>query len=196
MSLYTKTGDQGETGLYGGRRVRKDHARVCAYGTVDEAGSAIGLAAASPGVSSATRETLLDILSDLFDLGAELAAPSDHSHAVESLSARLDSRVSVERVAEFEAIIDYWEARLPPLTSFVLPTGSETAARLQAARSAVRRAEREAVSLADQGEMVREQVIHYLNRLSDLLFILARASNHESGYGDLVWKGKKMGKTP
>jgi cob(I)alamin adenosyltransferase len=192
VKIYTRTGDRGDTGLFGGGRVRKDHERVRAYGTVDEANSAIGMAAAAPDLPRDLHGPLLEIMSDLFDVGAELATPHDASAA---LSARLVTRVDASRVTELEHAIDAVDAEVVPLAAFVLPTGSDAAARLHMARTAVRRAEREVVTLLVD-EPVRAEVLTYLNRLSDLLFAWSRLANARAGVGDVPWRPRKDAGAP
>jgi cob(I)alamin adenosyltransferase len=189
MKLYTRTGDDGGTALFGGGRVKKSDARVCAYGAVDEANATVGLAHAAPDLPAPLGQVLVLVMSDLFDLGAELATPVDKR---EALDERLNSRIDDARVAALEAAIDDATARVPPLSTFVLPTGGEAAARLHLARTVVRRAEREVVSLAEHSP-VRPLAITYLNRLSDLLFAWARLSAHSNGFGDVAWQAKKDG---
>ena len=190
MKLYTKTGDRGDTGLFGGERVRKDHERVRAYGAIDEANSAIGMAAsASPALPSDISAELPGIMSDLFDVGAELATPSGGADA---LAKKLVTRVDAARIAELERFIDAVEAEVPPLQTFVLPAGTDGAARLHYARTVVRRAEREIVSLSSSANVtLRDDVIIYVNRLSDLLFAWARLANHRAGVGDVPWSARK-----
>jgi cob(I)alamin adenosyltransferase len=187
MKLYTRTGDDGGTALFGGARVAKDNPRVAAYGTVDEANATVGLASASPDLPPLLKQELLAVMSDLFDLGAELATPVDKD---EALQARLDSRVDEARITALEHAIDDATARVPPLTTFVLPTGGDAAARLHVARTVVRRAEREVVTLA-RDTSVRPLVVVYLNRLSDALFAWARLAAHSNGHGDVAWQAKK-----
>jgi cob(I)alamin adenosyltransferase len=189
MKIYTKAGDAGETGLYGGARVSKDDARVEAYGTVDELNCALGVARAalSPDMEHATDTGLLlaRLQRELFDLGAELATPP----------ARLDSKlgqrvplVTDGRIGELETHIDRMDATLEPLKAFILPGGTPLSAALHVARAVCRRAERRAVTLArmDTGT-VRPEALRYLNRLSDLLFVLARYANHDAGVPDVPW---------
>lgn len=189
MKLYTKTGDEGRTALFGGQRVSKAHPRVSAYGAVDEANAVIGLAAA---IAQGRLRTLLEeIMSDLFDLGAELATPPDEG-AEAKLGQRLASNVDDRRITALEREIDDADGALPALKTFVLPTGTDLAARLHVARTAVRRAERAVIDLRDaEGEPVRGEVVRYLNRLSDLLFALARKANHDEGVGDIPWRARK-----
>ena len=187
MKLYTRTGDTGGTALFGGQRVDKDHERVAAYGTVDEANATVGLAHSAADLPPTLRAELLLVMSDLFDLGAELATPADKDGA---LADRLDSRIDDDRVKALEDAIDDATARVPPLTTFVLPTGGDAAARLHLARTVVRRAERELVSLA-KVTGVRPLAITYVNRLSDALFAWARFAAHSNGHGDVPWQAKK-----
>ena len=171
--IYTKTGDDGTTGLGDGSRIAKDSARVAAYGTVDEANSAIGLVLAC-GVAQDVGALLTTVQHQLFDLGGELCIPG---HA-----AIFDADV-----AALEQALDAYNDPLPPLKDFILPGGGEAAARCHLARTIVRRAERETVTLA-RHETVRPEAIRYLNRLSDLLFVLARVLARASGHGEVLWK--------
>jgi cob(I)alamin adenosyltransferase len=188
--IYTKTGDQGDTGLGDGRRVPKDHPRVAAYGTVDELNSVLGLLAAHLPADAEIRQTtalLRAIQNDLFDLGADLCVPLPPEPASE---VRL--RVSAAQVAPLEAAIDRLNSDLTPLHSFVLPGGSRAAAWCHLARTVCRRAEREVVALV-RAEPVNPQTLVYLNRLSDLLFVLARVLNR-NGQDDVLWvPGKTTG---
>lgn len=188
MKIYTRVGDEGNTALFGGQRVSKNALRVRAYGAVDEANSFIGFAAVSPDLEGEIAASLTEIMSDLFDLGAELATPPARG---ESLKGRLDTRVDDTRVTELEGLIDRADTELDPLTTFVLPTGTDGAARLHLARTVARRAEREVVSLRDAGEDVRDALLAYLNRLSDLLFVYARLANKRAGKGDVPWQARK-----
>jgi cob(I)alamin adenosyltransferase len=178
--IYTKTGDQGETGLGDGSRVPKDHLRVSAYGTVDELNALLGTITASfPQV--ADRALLVAIQNDLFDVGADLCVPQPENEAP---SSKL--RVTAEQVTHLEEAIDRLNVHLQPLTSFVLPGGRPEAAWLHLARTVCRRAERDVVSLSHQ-EKINPQVVIYLNRLSDLLFVLARFAN-DNGREDVLWQ--------
>ena len=170
--IYTRTGDDGTTGLGDGTRVAKDSARVNAYGTVDEANSTIGLLLAAE-LPDGVRELLTRIQHQLFDLGGELCIPG---HA-----AVFDADVDA-----LEARLDHYNDDLPPLKDFILPGGGEAAARCHIARTVVRRAERDAVTLS-RHDAVRPQAIRYLNRLSDLLFVLARALARACGHGEVLW---------
>ncbi len=177
--IYTKAGDQGKTGLGDGTRVAKDHPRVAAYGAVDELNAALGvLLAEQP--SFADAELIRSVQNDLFDVGADLCVPPTSE---ESAGQRL--RVKTEQAARLEAAIDRLNEPLTPLNSFVLPGGTSAAAWCHLARTVCRRAERDVVTLAHE-EPVNPQVIVYLNRLSDLLFVLARACN-DQGKGDVLW---------
>ncbi len=175
--IYTRTGDDGSTGLADGSRRAKDDARVAAYGTVDEANSVIGIARLS--ADSATDAMLARIQNDLFDVGADFATPGDDFGA-DSTSLR----ATASQVDRLEGEIDAMNADLAPLTSFILPGGSATAAHLHLARTVVRRAERLAVTAA-MVETINPTAIRYLNRLSDHLFVLARVANGSKG--DVLW---------
>jgi cob(I)alamin adenosyltransferase len=180
--IYTKTGDQGETGLGDGSRVPKDHARVTAYGSVDELNAVLGLLLAQPGGRQAAEdvELLRSIQNDLFDVGADLCRPQKPS---EQPGQRL--RVTPEQVRRLEAAIDRLNEGLAPLRSFVLPGGSPAAAWCHLARTVCRRAERDVVALG-RAESINPQALIYLNRLSDLLFVLARVCNG-NGQDDVLW---------
>lgn len=181
MSIYTKTGDQGETSLFGGGRVPKDHPRVAAYGDVDELNAALGLAGAVP--SEREEDALLArIQHDLFAIGAILAAPEPERVSRALAKARLDEG----RVGDLERAIDALNDELPPLAAFVIPGGVARAAALHFARTVCRRAERSVVALARR-ESVPALIIVYLNRLSDLLFMMARATNRRAGREERTW---------
>ena len=180
MKIYTRTGDAGQTGLYGGGRVRKDNPRIAAYGTVDELNAFLGLARAT-GLPPQIDEVLARLQNELFDLGAELASPDPQ--------ARGTAVINEARVAVLEGIIDGFEEPLPPLKEFILPGGSTGAALLHVARTVCRRAEREVVLLTSlPDENVSTSLIAYLNRVSDLLFVLARAANAAAGQKDVPWQ--------
>ncbi|MGI4877893.1 MAG: cob(I)yrinic acid a,c-diamide adenosyltransferase [Janthinobacterium lividum] len=175
--IYTRTGDDGSTGLADGSRRSKDVARIAAYGTVDEANSVIGIVRLSAGPE--TDAMLARIQNDLFDVGADLATPgADFAAGASAL------RATAAQVTRLETEIDLMNAHLAPLASFILPGGSPAAAYLHLARTVVRRAERLAVTAA-AAEPVNPLAIRYLNRLSDHLFVLARAEN--AGNGDVLW---------
>lgn len=177
--IYTRTGDQGETGLGDNSRVPKDHLRVAAYGGVDELNAVLGiLVAQEPGDPEA--DLLRSIQNDLFDVGADLCVPQGSD---EPPGQRL--RVRPEQAARLEKAIDRLNEALAPLTSFVLPGGRPAAAWCHLARTVCRRAERDVVSLS-HAESINPQVVIYLNRLSDLLFVLARAYNR-NGRDDVLW---------
>jgi cob(I)alamin adenosyltransferase len=184
--IYTKTGDRGDTALGDGSRVPKDHARVAAYGSVDELNAVLGLLRALR-PEPAEAPLLCSIQNDLFDVGADLCVPPASG---ESPGSRL--RVRPEQATRLEAAIDRLNASLGPLTSFVLPGGSPAAAWAHLARTVCRRAERDVVTLA-RAEAVNSEVVVYLNRLSDLLFVLARVYNSQ-GAGDVLWEpGQSQG---
>src|SRR5205823_14891871 len=186
--IYTKSGDKGETGLGDGGRVPKDHPRVAAYGAVDELNAVLGLLTAHhPDAPEA--DLLRSIQNDLFDVGADLCVPQP---ADEGAGQRL--RVQPSQSERLEKAIDRLNAGLAPLTSFVLPGGQPAAAWCHLARTVCRRAERDAVTLA-RTEPINPEVIVYLNRLSDLLFVLARAYNG-NGRDDVLWVPGKMQKSP
>jgi cob(I)alamin adenosyltransferase len=176
MKIYTKTGDAGQTGLFGGPRVSKDHARIEAFGTVDELNSHLGLVRTLP----AARDfdpLLRRIQCELFDLGAQLATPGIG-----------DERITTDHVRHIESAIDRHEAELEPLTCFILPTGTPLAAAFHVARTVCRRAERRVVTLASRLETtVPANAIEYLNRLGDLLFVLARVANRRERVADDPW---------
>ncbi len=174
--IYTRTGDDGSTGLGDGSRVSKDSARVCAYGTVDEANSAIGLVLASE-LPEDVRALLVGVQHQLFDLGGELCIPG---HA-----AIFDA--DIERL---EQQLDRCNADLPPLKDFILPGGGLAAAHCHLARTVCRRAEREVVTLS-RHDAVRPEAVRYLNRLSDLLFVLARVLARASGHGETLWNHER-----
>lgn len=177
--IYTKSGDTGETGLGDGQRVEKDHARVEAFGQVDELNAVLGLvAASSPGVPEAT--LLRTIQNDLFDVGADLCVPQPEG---EPPGERL--RVSAAQAERLEKEIDRLNDGLQPLRSFILPGGTPVAARLHLARTVCRRAERAVVTLMHT-DRVNPHALIYLNRLSDLLFVMARVAN-DGGRGDVLW---------
>jgi cob(I)alamin adenosyltransferase len=190
MKIYTRTGDSGETGLFGGQRVRKDHVRVEAYGDVDELNSLIGLAIAGldPGdAGAAIAERLRVVQSELFTLGANLATPRPEDGGRENSAI---PPVDPTRIEALERWIDEAEAGVEPLRNFVLPGGSEAAARLHVARTACRRAERRTITLAYEAH-IDENVVVYLNRLSDYLFTLARLANRLADVQDTPWRGPR-----
>ncbi len=181
LKIYTKTGDDGDTGLFGGGRVPKDHPRVTAYGEVDELNAVIGQAR-SVEMMPRIDEVLAPVQRDLFALGAMLATP-DLVKMKEQLEK---ARISDARIAQLEQAIDDGEAELEPLKAFILPGGTAKAAALHVARTVCRRAERAVIHLQKDTE-VPQLVIVYLNRLSDLLFVLARVANKRAGAGEVTW---------
>ena len=179
--IYTKTGDDGTTGLVRGARRKKNDLRIEAFGTVDEANSCIGLARLSSGGMPKIDNVLARIQNDLFDLGSDLATPGEDADA-----ANPSLRVTAAQTEWIERQIDHYNESLAPLTSFVLPGGTPLSAALHLARTVTRRAERLVVALADKETDINAEAIKYLNRLSDLLFVLARAAN-ANGEKDVLW---------
>lgn len=179
--IYTRTGDAGATRLASGATVSKTDLRVEAYGSVDEANACLGLARVHTAGSGELDAMLARVQNELFDLGADLARPAKPDEAPGSVLRILDSQV-----ARLEAEIDALNAELPPLASFVLPGGTAAAAALHLARTVCRRAERDAVRLAEGGEVVSGPALRYLNRLSDLLFVAARHAN-DRGAREVFW---------
>ncbi|HEU4778298.1 MAG TPA: cob(I)yrinic acid a,c-diamide adenosyltransferase [Steroidobacteraceae bacterium] len=172
--IYTRTGDDGTTGLGDGTRVRKDHTRVEAYGTVDEANSAIGVILSVSGLPAEVARCLTEVQHDLFDLGGELCIPDTQV-------------IKAEQIAQLEQVLDRFNDPLPPLKDFILPGGGSGAAHCHLARTIVRRAERCVWTLA-ASEQVNAEVPKYLNRLSDLLFVIARVlARHEHG-SEVLWR--------
>jgi len=188
MKLYTRTGDDGTTGLFSGARVSKDHPRIEAYGTVDELNAVLGLVLAACDRTHAFERRVHEVVSvlqsRLCDIGADLATPEGAKQ-----QARIH-RIDDEDVAEAEGWIDEMDAANPPLRSFVMPAGTELAARLHLARTVCRRTERTIISLGSI-EPVGEPLLRYMNRLSDLFFAMARRANHERGIPDAPWTPKK-----
>ena len=186
--IYTKTGDKGQTSLWGGGRISKDDLRVETYGSLDELNSAIGVVIAC-GIAKSVEKVLIPIQCDLFQLGAEFAA-ADRS--------KLDVTIGESHVERLENAIDEFDEKLEPLKAFILPGGGTSGAHCHMARTICRRAERLAVSLAktncDQTTVVSEFAIQYLNRLSDLLFVLARAINADHDTAEVTWLPEKSEK--
>ncbi len=174
--IYTRTGDDGTTGLGDGTRTAKDSARVNAYGTVDELNSAIGIVLACELPGTVT-EALTQIQHDLFDLGGELCIPGM-------------AMVHADDIERLERTLDAFNEDLPPLKEFILPGGGMAAAQCHLARTICRRAEREVVTLA-RDEAVRGEAVHYLNRLSDLLFVIARVLARATGHGEVLWQHER-----
>jgi len=181
MRLYTRTGDAGETGLPGGARVPKDDPRVAVCGDLDEVNCAIGAAASLCGDEEIAAD-LAALQSGLFSLAAEIAEGPTEANG---------PRITCEAVAQLEARVDRWQSILRPLTNFILPGGCPAAAAAHVARANCRRAERAVVSLAKR-QPINLQALAYLNRASDLLFVLARAANARAGVADVVWTGNRM----
>jgi cob(I)alamin adenosyltransferase len=181
VKIYTRTGDKGETGLFSSVRISKDSPRVRAYGEIDELNSVLGLIRAS------SKNRIIDLVleslqKDLFVAGADLASPTDETHDV--------PRITEEMVAGLEKVIDMFEGGLPALKVFILPGGGETGALLHFARSVTRRTERSIVSLS-KIEKVNENLVPYFNRLSDLLFVMARSVNYQEGHDEDEWHRSK-----
>jgi cob(I)alamin adenosyltransferase len=174
--IYTRTGDDGTTGLGDGTRVGKDSARVNAYGTVDELNSSIGIVLACD-IDERMREVLTQVQHDLFDLGGELCIPGM-------------AMVHAADIERLEQMLDAFNEDLPPLKEFILPGGGMAAAHCHLARTICRRAEREIVTLA-RHDAVRPEAMRYLNRLSDLLFVLARVLARASGHGEVLWQHER-----
>jgi cob(I)alamin adenosyltransferase len=183
VKIYTRTGDTGSTGLFGGGRVIKSHPRVEAYGDVDELNATIGFARAIEPMPRVD-EVLVPIQRDLFAIGALLATPDREKMQQHLTKARIDN----QRVLELEHAIDEGDRELEPLRAFIVPGGTPKAATLHMGRTVCRRAERRVVALSEMEEgAIPALVIVYLNRLSDLLFTLARVANHRAGAGEVTW---------
>ena len=180
MKIYTKTGDGGETGLLAGPRVSKNHVRVAAYGDLDELNATLGLARAE-GLPQEVDSVLGRIQHELFNVGSELACPHPEAYGL--------PMVEPVHIAALEKEIDAFESALPPLQQFILPGGSRCSALLHMARTVCRRAERRVVELREcEADKVSENVVGYVNRLGDLLFLLARAANQAAGVPDVPWQ--------
>lgn len=179
MKIYTKTGDEGKTSLFGGERVEKNHLRLEAYGTIDELNSVLGVSS-SFNNDELVKKIIYEIQNSLFRVGSELATPPEvKSKAIVSISS--------EEITNIENVIDDIELKLNPLQNFILPGGSKSASFLHLARTICRRAERKIIEL-DLNESINPDIIVYINRLSDLLFVLARFANHLSSTPEIGWK--------
>lgn len=191
MKIYTRTGDKGTTGLYGGKRIDKDNIRLAAVGTVDELNSAIGLAIVhvTGNTANVTRikKELIKIQGDLFEIGAVLATPAKVRAKEKRIHKEFNAHLK-KRVLEFETLIDELTAKLSPLKTFILPGGSNGGSLLHLARAISRRAERMVVALSKK-EPVEEEILMYMNRISDLLFTMARFVNYKEGEKERIWKG-------
>jgi len=183
MKLYTRTGDDGSTGLFDGRRVGKDSPRIDACGEVDELNSLIGWAAAACG-DDAQREILAACQRSLFEMGADIATPRPRAGEQDRVA-----RITPHHAGQLEKYMDEVCDKLPPMDHFILPGGTELAARLHVARAVCRRVERRCVTLL-RSEPVCQDIPIYLNRLSDLLFALARSANHQAGVADVPWRAR------
>jgi cob(I)alamin adenosyltransferase len=184
VKIYTRRGDRGETDLFGGGRVPKDNLRVAAYGDVDELNACVGVAVSATEQQD-LRAFMQRIQNSLFDLGSQLATPRQPDDEKHSLPT-----VDLTVVEELEGEIDRLEGELEPLKSFILPGGTPAAAALHHARTVCRRAERSTVAL-DRVESLAPAIVQYLNRLSDLLFTMARVANARSGVSDVAWVGRE-----
>ena len=177
MKIYTKTGDDGNTGLQGDFRISKSHSRIMAYGTVDEANAAIGIVLTNT-LDDDIRQVLTQIQNELFLLGSDLSNQNLND---------LKNRISLDRVEKLEEFIDKFELELSPITNFILPGGNVAAAQIHQVRTIVRRAETLVVKLSDKNE-INSNCIKYLNRLSDLMFVMGRLINKRNGVDDIIWK--------
>ena len=177
MKIYTKTGDDGNTGLQGDFRIAKSHPRILAYGTVHEANAMIGVVLSNV-LDDDVREVLNTIQNELFLLGSDLSNQNLND---------LKNRISLDMVEKLEKIIDKFELELPPITNFILPGGNVAAAQIHQVRTIVRRAETLVVQLSDKDE-INSNCIKYLNRLSDLMFVMGRLINKRNGIEDIIWK--------
>ena len=177
MKIYTKTGDDGNTGLQGNLRISKSHPRIVSYGTVDEANAALGIVLTNP-LDDDIKEILTNIQNELFLVGADLSNPNLND---------MKNRVELKMIEQLEQYIDKLESELPPLTNFILPGGDPAAAQLHYVRTIIRRAETLTVQLSEHDE-INSNCIKYLNRLSDLFFILGRIINKRKGIDDILWK--------
>ena len=179
MKIYTKTGDEGQTGLFAGPRVSKDDVRIEAYGAVDELNAALGLARCES-LPTQIDETLLRVQSELFSVGAELATPDPQKHGT--------ALIGQQHIAALERAIDELDAQLPPLKNFILPAGARGACLLHLARGICRRAERRVVTLLNtSGTNVAPRLVAYLNRLGDYLFVAARWTNQNASSSEITW---------
>jgi cob(I)alamin adenosyltransferase len=177
MKIYTKTGDDGNTGLQGDFRISKSHPRIIAYGTVDEVNAAIGVVLTNT-LDEDVSQLLNQIQNDLFLLGSDLSNQNLND---------LKNRVTLEMIEKLEESIDIFESELPPITNFILPGGNVAASQIHQVRTIVRRAETLLVKLSDKDE-INSNCIKYLNRLSDLMFVMGRLINKRNGVEDIIWK--------
>jgi len=177
MKIYTKTGDDGNTGLQGDFRISKSHSRIIAYGTVDEANAAIGVVLTNT-LDDDISQLLNQIQNNLFLLGSDLSNQNLND---------LKNRVTLEMIEKLEESIDTFESELPPITNFILPGGNVAASQIHQVRTIVRRAETLVVKLSDKDE-INSNCIKYLNRLSDLMFVMGRLINKRNGIEDIIWK--------
>jgi len=180
LKIYTKTGDDGTTGVQGNSRLNKSHPRIIAYGTIDEANASLGIVLTNK-LDSDIVEILTQIQNNLFVVGADLSNPD---------LSQSENRITSSMVTRLEQIIDEYDGELPPLTNFILPGGDISASQLHFTRTIIRRSETCLVLLNEQ-EKINENCIKFINRLSDLLFVLGRVLNKRIGKNDIVWKAKK-----
>jgi cob(I)alamin adenosyltransferase len=191
MRIYTRYGDTGETSLYGGQQVHKDDTRVEAYGTVDETNALLGVAATHLTDDPELRDLVIDLQRELFTVGADLATPLERDARA---GKAVVPRVTPDHVTALEKLIDRYEDALTPLRQFIVPGGTSGAAALHHARTVCRRAERCVVTLHRAApETMNAETLRYLNRLADLLFVLARAANHCAGVEDVPWTRSDAG---
>lgn len=195
MKIYTRTGDKGQTSLFGGERVSKTHPRVAAYGILDELNSYLGICVAllrDAKKRKSEREWTLQVQKDLFAIGSWLASKEASKRVSQGKEAfegarKTRTRIEAKRITELEKDIDEWETELEPMKSFILPGGSEIGAHFHYARTLCRRAERDVIALKENGEIVPEIAIQYLNRLNDALFVLARFINSKEKCKEDPW---------
>lgn len=181
VKIYTRTGDRGKTSLYGGQRISKDHLRVETYGTIDELNAALGTAHSFI-TDPKIRSIIEKIQNELFNIGAELSNPTKVGKDKKQIFT-----LGKDKIQYMETIIDYFDEKLPPLRNFILPGGSNSASLLQLSRSIARRAERRLISLSRR-EKINENLLSYVNRLSDFLFVLSRYLNKKAGGNETIWK--------
>lgn len=189
MKIYTKRGDAGKTDLFGGERVFKGHLRVKAYGDIDKANSALGMAVSVPNVDLDIKKSLIKTMQLLFIAGAEIATAHKES-AQHLLEKHLKNYINEAHVIMLEKAIDEAEQQLKPLKNFILPCGSDLASRLHFARTLVREAEISLWELQESCQNLRPEIMRFFNRLSDYLFVLARLANQKAGLDDLLWSGQ------
>ena len=183
VKIYTKAGDFGKTSLLGKAKVSKSHPKVVAYGAVDMANSAIGMVRSCSDLNSKYNQILESIMSDLFSIGMELASQKD----IKNITKLSNMAISLNHTTKIEKIIDEFDDNLPKLKNFILPFGCECSSKMHMARTHIRQAEQSIVKLKDEGFFVRDEILTYINRLSDLFFVWARFVNAEKGIKDKMW---------